>query len=124
MIEMGKQQGYEPICFTQNVFFIRKDLYSNFANIKNDALTLWHDAWNYHLDLQQWLLNFRESNRLIRQMEGSAFEKLDLIKRYQFNSDPIDVVIPCTSLSIISLNLCIRSIRENCSQIRRVIVIS
>ncbi len=123
MIEMGKQHGYEPICFTQNVFFIRKDLYSNFVNIRNDTLTLWQDAWNYHLDLHEWLLNFRQ-NPFIRLIEGPEFEKINLIKQYHFNYEPIDVIIPCRSKDIRTLNHCIWGIRNNCSQIRRIIVIS
>lgn len=43
---------------------------------------------------------------------------------YNFSTDPIDVVIPCTSKDLVTLEKCIEGIKNNCSQIRRVIVVS
>ncbi|MBS4168348.1 DUF6492 family protein [Parachlamydia sp. AcF125] len=43
---------------------------------------------------------------------------------YDFKEEPIDVVIPCTEKDVETLNLCIAGIQANCSQIRRVIVVS
>ncbi|HSW85928.1 MAG TPA: hypothetical protein VLG49_00350 [Rhabdochlamydiaceae bacterium] len=45
-------------------------------------------------------------------------------KIYNFTNDPVDVVIPCTDKDLDTLNLCIEGIRNNCSQVRRIIVIS
>lgn len=45
-------------------------------------------------------------------------------KQYRFTDDPIDVVIPCCRNDLDTLDLCIAGIRKNCSQIRRVIVVS
>jgi len=43
---------------------------------------------------------------------------------YSLINEPIDVVIPCTKKDVPLLELCIQGIRDQCSQIRRVIVLS
>jgi len=43
---------------------------------------------------------------------------------YPFSDQPIDVVIPCVEKDLTTLKLCIRGIRENGANIRRIIVIS
>lgn len=43
---------------------------------------------------------------------------------YSLIDDPIDVVIPTASKDIVVLNHCIRGIKENCKNVRRVIVVS
>jgi hypothetical protein len=43
---------------------------------------------------------------------------------YQFYHEPIDVVIPCAEKDLETLNLCIAGIKKNCTQVRRVIVVS
>lgn len=43
---------------------------------------------------------------------------------YDFIYEPVDVVIPSTHKDLDTLNLCIQGIRENCAQIRRIIVVS
>lgn len=43
---------------------------------------------------------------------------------YDFSDEPIDVVIPTTYKDLETLNLCIEGIRNNCSQVRRIIVVS
>jgi hypothetical protein len=43
---------------------------------------------------------------------------------YNFVKEPIDVVIPCVDKDIDTINLCIEGIKQNCSQIRRVITVS
>lgn len=48
MIDIARKNGYEPVCYlVVNLFLVRKDLYSHFSKIKNDALTLWKDSWSY-----------------------------------------------------------------------------
>ncbi len=44
--------------------------------------------------------------------------------QFSFSKEPIDVVIPCTEKDIPTLNKCIRGIRANCKEVRRVIVVS
>jgi hypothetical protein len=58
---------------------------------------------------------------------GSPFlpaEEIEIKKTYQFLDDPIDVVIPSIAKDLATLNLCIEGIKKNCSQIRRIIVVS
>lgn len=43
---------------------------------------------------------------------------------YALTNEPIDVVIPCTDKDLLTLNLCIRGIRANGQNIRRIIVVS
>ncbi len=74
MFAIAKIQGYVPICFTQNTFFVRQDLYKPFAHIKNDPESLWLDAWHYwekrYPKERANLINFRQTNPLI-----TAYEK-------------------------------------------------
>ena len=49
MFELAYKKGYVPICFNQDSFLLRKDLYDKFdffKNIKNDAVSLWNSAYN------------------------------------------------------------------------------
>lgn len=43
---------------------------------------------------------------------------------YSFLDEPIDVVIPCVEKDLSTINLCIAGIRENGTNIRRIIVVS
>lgn len=43
---------------------------------------------------------------------------------YNFTNDPVDVIIPSTEKDLDTLDYCIEGIRNNCSQVRRIIVIS
>jgi hypothetical protein len=43
---------------------------------------------------------------------------------YPFTTDPIDVVIPCHTKDLFTLDLCINGIRTQCKQVRRIIVVS
>ena len=45
-------------------------------------------------------------------------------QEYPFYADPIDVVIPCVEKDLRTLELCIAGIRENCANLRRIIVVS
>ncbi len=54
-----------------------------------------------------------------------AAEKNHLSKvHYHFANDPIDAVIVCHPKDQETLNYCIEGIRENCQQVRRIIVVS
>ncbi|MCH9620660.1 MAG: hypothetical protein S4CHLAM20_00610 [Chlamydiia bacterium] len=44
-IKTAKEMGYEPVALTINLFLVRKDLYEPFKEIKNDALSLWRNAF-------------------------------------------------------------------------------
>lgn len=43
---------------------------------------------------------------------------------YPLTRDPIDVIIPCTAKDKLTLDLCIKGIRENGKDVRRIIVLS
>ena len=44
--------------------------------------------------------------------------------QFEFIHEPIDVVIPCSKKDIDILDMCISGIRNNCSNVRRIIVVS
>jgi hypothetical protein len=68
VIEIGKKKGYQPICFTQNTFFIRNDLYEAFSNIANDTVSLWQDAWDALPESDKISLKeMRRSNQYLRE---------------------------------------------------------
>lgn len=46
------------------------------------------------------------------------------VVNFPFSNDPIDVVIPCVEKDLITLNLCIKGIRENGANVRRIIIVS
>lgn len=74
MIECGKSKGYQPICFNQDTFLLRDDLYYKyeyFQQLKNDPYTLWMSAFNtiFNENERQWLTGYRADNPIVRQYE-------------------------------------------------------
>lgn len=48
IIEIARQQGYEPVCFLLvNLLLVRRDLMSYFSEIDPDPHTLWSNSWSY-----------------------------------------------------------------------------
>lgn len=47
-----------------------------------------------------------------------------MYKHFNLTQESIDVVIPCTEKDLDTLEMCIEGIKNNCSQIRRIIVVS
>ena len=45
-------------------------------------------------------------------------------KQYAFSSAPLDVVIPCTEKDLLTLDMCIKSLRRHHTNINRIIVVS
>lgn len=45
IIQLAREMGYEPVGMTINLFLVRQDLYAPFADIANDYMTLWRDAF-------------------------------------------------------------------------------
>jgi len=85
LIECGKNKGYTPICFNQDTFLLRNDLYYRykyFQDIKNDTYTLWMKGYkNVLTDVDRnWLNQFRKGNYYINKYEKEYFEKNNLIK--------------------------------------------
>ena len=74
MIECGKSKGYQPICFNQDTFLLRDDLYYKyeyFKQLKTDPYTLWMSAFNtiFNENERQWLTGYRADNPIVRQYE-------------------------------------------------------
>lgn len=61
---------------------------------------------------------------LLVSLEGAISPPKIQTAIYNFTNDPIDVVIPSTEKDLYTLDLCIEGIRNNCAQVRRIIVIS
>ena len=74
MFELAYKKGYVPICFNQDTFLLRKDLYDKFdffKNIKNDAVSLWNSAYNniFSETDRNWLKTYRMHNSIVRNFE-------------------------------------------------------
>ena len=94
MFELAKKKGYTPICFNQDSFLLRNDLYENytyFKNIKNDCYTLWKSAFNNILsDIdRKWLIDFRNSHIFVNKYEHPYYLNLEDSLNSMF-----DIVIP------------------------------
>jgi hypothetical protein len=71
MISSARKKGYEPICFNQNLYVIRREHSEKFGGIINDVDTLWRDF--YYFQSEQFRLQlrrFREANPLVKEYEG------------------------------------------------------
>ncbi len=80
-IKIGKKKGYEPICFNANLFLLRKDLYDAnpyFHKIKNDAISMWKEAYFSVLtdEDRKWLNDKRQNDIKIRRVEGKKYKNL------------------------------------------------
>ncbi|HET7085467.1 MAG TPA: hypothetical protein VFI23_11900 [Rhizomicrobium sp.] len=79
MIAVGRAAGYEPVCFNQNLYLVLSHLAEPFADIRNDAMTLWQDAWFNESDaFRTGLIKFRARNRDIRRVEGENYSVLPI----------------------------------------------
>ena len=94
MFELANKKNYVPICFNQDTFLLRKDLYEKhifFQKIKNDHLSLWTSAY-YNIFSEKdrtWLENYRKQNRIVRHYEDEYYLDIDHSLRNAF-----DIVIP------------------------------
>jgi hypothetical protein len=67
MFSIGRNAGYVPVCFNQNVYLVKTELAGPFASIRNDPLTLWRDAWFNESDaFRSDLVRIRAKSGLIR----------------------------------------------------------
>ena len=55
VLEFARAIGYEPLCSTNNLIFIRRDFYNLFPGMPTDAITLWKDAFRALPNKQYWL---------------------------------------------------------------------
>jgi len=94
MMKLCRKKGYTPICFNQDTFLLRNDLYEKheyFKNIKNDHVSLWESAYyNIFSDKDRnWLKNYRRKHSVVSKYEHKYY--LDI----EHSLDNIfDIVIP------------------------------
>ena len=83
LFEKYIMKGYTPVCFLQDTFLVRSDLYSrNLFPFTNNSIELFKDAY-YFMD-NNWrndLLIFRSSNKIIKRVETDYFG--------HFNTNPL-----------------------------------
>jgi FkbM family methyltransferase len=95
MCELAKKKNYTPICFNQDTFLLRNDLfdkYSYFQNIKNDFYHLWKSAY-YNIFTKEdriWLNNYRRNMDIIHKYENPYYYVVGL----EETLNVFDVVIP------------------------------
>jgi hypothetical protein len=95
MCELAKQKNYTPICFNQDTFLLRNDLYdkySYFQNIKNDFYHLWKSAYYniFSKEDRDWLNNYRKNMGIIHKYENPYYYLFGL----EDTLNVFDVVIP------------------------------
>ena len=74
LIECGRRKGYQPICFNQDVFLLRNDLFEKhefFQKINHDPYALWMSAFNniFNERERRWLVKWRAANKVVQDFE-------------------------------------------------------
>jgi hypothetical protein len=82
MCELAKKKNYVPICFNQDTFLLRKDLYdahSYFRNINNNCVSLWKSAYYniFNEEDREWLKNYRANNKIINEYEHKYYLNIE-----------------------------------------------
>lgn len=82
LFELAKKKGYTPICFNQDTFLLRNDLYEThnyFKNIKNDCYTLWKSAFYniFNQTEREWLIKYRKKNEIVNKYEHIDYLNLE-----------------------------------------------
>lgn len=79
MIEIARRKSYTPICYNQNMYFVVDEYAALFSGIRNDAVSLWRDAWfNETQSFRDALVRMRAGPR-IRSQEGPGFAELEFL---------------------------------------------
>ena len=94
LFKLAKKKNYVPICFNQDTFLLRKDLYEAntfFQEINNDCVSLWSSAFfNIFSEKDRLLLqNYRKQNDVVKRYEHKYY--ID-IEHSLYNV--FDIVIP------------------------------
>lgn len=124
LIELAKEKGYVPICFNQDTFLLRVDLYQQFEyfrNIKNDAISLWNSGYQNILSRQdrEWLTNTRFNHGIVRRVEHPYFMNIEHSIRNAF-----DIVIPVGPNDIDIIEKQIQYTKKNIIGYRNIYIIS
>lgn len=93
LFQLAKEKGYQPICFNQDTFLLRNDLYEKynfFKMINNHPIHLWLNAYNhiFNHDEKLWLNQHRYNHPIVNQYEHPYY--LDLLHSI---SNVFDIVI-------------------------------
>jgi hypothetical protein len=79
MIEIARRKSYTPICFNQNMYLVADEYAALFSGVRNDAISLWRDAWfNETESFRDALARTRTAPR-IRSQEGPEFAELEFV---------------------------------------------
>jgi len=94
LFKLAKIKNYVPICFNQDTFLLRKDLYETntiFQQINNDCVSLWSSAFFniFSENDRLWLQNYRKQHDVVKRYEHNYY--LD-IEHSLYNI--FDIVIP------------------------------
>ena len=95
MCELAKTKGYTPICFNQDTFLLRNDLYEKygyFQKLTIDCISMWKDAYYniFSYEDREWLNSCRKSNQIIKKYENDYY-----INNMETSlQDVFDIVIP------------------------------
>ncbi|MEX0961996.1 MAG: hypothetical protein WDZ28_03975 [Simkaniaceae bacterium] len=73
-IDEARKMGYEPICMTNNLFLVRKDLYEPFMDVPSNTLTLWRDAFRVS-PCKEGIIKKRNRLKVLKEMEGSKINQ-------------------------------------------------
>ncbi len=124
LIELAKEKGYIPICFNQDTFLLRDDLYQQFdyfRSIKNDAISLWNSGYQNIFSKQDrdWLTHHRFQDGVVRQFEHPYFINIEHSIRNVF-----DIVIPVGPNDIHIISKQIQCTKKNIIGYRNIYIIS
>jgi hypothetical protein len=79
MIDIGRAAGCIPVCFNQNLYLVRAEFSQPFSAVRNDAVTLWRDAWfNESEAFRADLISGRARSVRILREEGPQFAALPI----------------------------------------------
>lgn len=124
LIELAKKKGYVPICFNQDTFLLREDLYQEFEyfrNIKNDTISLWNSAYQniFCQEDREWLNHHRTQHGVVRQFEHPYFMNIEHSIRNVF-----DIVIPVGPNDILHISQHVQSVKKNIIGYRNIYIVS
>lgn len=94
LFKLAEKKNYIPICFNQDTFLLRKDLYEAntfFQKINNDCISLWSSAYFniFNENDRKYLKNFRKNNIIINKYEHNYYLDIEHSLHNVF-----DIVIP------------------------------
>ena len=82
VFKVARSKGYDPVCFCQDTYLVKKKYANKFKGIDKNHVTLYADAFNYVDDeLRDWLISMRDSNEDIKTFETEHLKG--------FNSNPL-----------------------------------